>query len=126
MSKEELTDLLDQIFHSIQLVSVRFSRIDTPDELVSSPEGVTLLDAISMRLQVIGESVKRIQKISPSYLEGYSDIEWFKIAKFRDLVSHHYEHVDHEIIYDICKVHIPILKKTVEKMHSDISENDIQ
>jgi len=58
-----------------------------------------------MRLQVVGESVKQIQKINPSFLEQFFDIDWDKIARFQDFVSHHYEHVDHEIVYDICKVH---------------------
>ncbi len=33
---------------------------------MSSSDGVTLLDSISMRLQVIGESVKLIQKKNPA------------------------------------------------------------
>ncbi len=33
-----------------------------------------------------------------SFLDPYSDVEWNKIARFRDLVSHHYDQVDHEII----------------------------
>ncbi|MBN2394954.1 MAG: DUF86 domain-containing protein [Candidatus Atribacteria bacterium] len=37
----------------------------------------------------------------------YADIEWNKIARFRDLVSHHYEQIDYEIVYDICKNHLP-------------------
>jgi len=75
-----------------------------------------LLDAISMRLQVIGESVRRIQKRDPAFLAAYPDIEWDKIARFRDLVSHHYEHVDHEVTFDICKNHIPKLGEVLEKL----------
>lgn len=29
---------------------------------------------------------------------------------------HHYEHVDHEIVYDICNVHIPKIDEVVQKM----------
>ena len=75
-----------------------------------------------MRLQVIGESVKRIQKKDLSLLNGYVEIEWDKIARFRDLVSHHYEHVDHEIVYDICQNHIPRLKNVIEKMIKGLPE----
>ena len=63
------------------------------------------MDAIAMRLQVIGESVRKIQKMDSSFLDPYSDVEWDKIARFRDLVSHHYDQVDHEIVYDICRAH---------------------
>ena len=74
-----------------------------------------------MRLQVVGESVIKIQKIKPSFLKRYSEIEWDKIARFRDFVSHHYSQVDHEIAFDICKVHIPQLKDALNKIRSDLS-----
>ena len=123
MSKDEIIDILDLIIESIHLVQERFSRIRVPDDFVLAREGVTLLDAISMRLQVIGESVKRIEKTDLSLLQRYADIEWDKIARFRDLVSHHYEHVDHEIVYDICETHIPKLREVIQKMRTAIFEN---
>lgn len=123
MSKDEIIDILDLIIESIRLVQERFSRIRVPDDFVLAREGVTLLDAISMRLQVIGESVKRIEKTDLSLLQRYADIEWDKIARFRDLVSHHYEQVDHEIVYDICETHIPKLREVIQKMRTAISES---
>lgn len=89
MSEEEIADLLDLVMKSIILVQERFSMIAQADDFVSTPDGVTILDAISMRLQVIGESAKRIRKKNPSLVNRYSAIEWDKIARFRDLVSHH-------------------------------------
>ena len=123
MSSDVILDNLDMMIESMLLVLERFSKIRVPDEFALTPEGVTLLDSISMRLQVIGESVKQIQKINPSYLKNYPGIEWDRIAKFRDLVSHHYEHVDHEIVYDICKVHITRLNLMVKKMREALLEN---
>jgi uncharacterized protein with HEPN domain len=116
MSKDDIADHLDFMAQSVRLVKERFSKIDKPDDFVTSTDGVTILDAISMRLQVIGESVKQIQKLSPSFLIKHPEIEWNKISKFRDLVSHHYEHVDHEIVYDICKTHIPKLSKVLRQI----------
>ena len=60
MSNEELISNLDLIVESIQLIQARFSKIRVPEDFVLTPDGVTLLDAIAMRLQVIGESVKQI------------------------------------------------------------------
>lgn len=116
MSKDEIIDDLDFILQSIHLIKERFSIINTPDDFVINAGGVTVLDAIVMRLQVVGESIKQIQKITPSFFKSYPEIEWDKISKFRDLVSHHYEHVDHEIVYDICKTHIPKLLIIVQKI----------
>ena len=122
MSEHEITDNLYLMIESINLVQERFSKILEADDFIGSTEGVTLLDAISMRLQVIGELVKKIQKADPVFLLGYAEIDWKKIAKFRDLVSHHYEHVDHEIVYDICKTHIPKLNEVVRKMRNSLSQ----
>ena len=118
MYSGEILDLLDLMADSVKKVRERFRRIDKPEDLVSTPDGITLLDAITMRLQVIGESVKRISKIDPDFFDEYPEIEWDKIARFRDLVSHHYEHIDYEIVYDICRHHITRLEKVLQKIIS--------
>ncbi len=124
MHEEELFDYLELMLHSIELIESRFQKIRIPDDFVESSDGITFLDAISMRLQVIGESVRKTQKVDPSFLKRYSEIEWDKIARFRDFVSHHYNQVDHEIVFDICKVHVPKLKIALQKIHSELSVPD--
>ena len=124
MHEDEIVDILHLMLESTELIEKRFSRIRVPEDFVLSADGVTILDAVSMRLQVIGESVRKIQKVNLSYLNRYSNIEWDKLARFRDLVSHHYTHIDHEIIFDICRVHIPNLKDTLQKMRSDLPATD--
>ena len=124
MHEEEISDCLDLMLDSIKLIESRFQKVGSPGAFVQSSEGVTLLDAIAMRLPVIGESVRKIQKMDSSFLGPYSDVEWDKIARFRDLVSHHYDQVDHEIVFDICKVHIPMLKLTLQRIFPDISAQE--
>ena len=111
-----VSDNLEHILESIVLIEKRFSTIDAPDEFISSPDGVLILDAISMRLQVIGELTRKIYKTEASLLEKYPGIEWNKIIKLREIISHHYEIVDHEIIFDICKNHVPILKSIIQQI----------
>ena len=124
MHEEEIADYLDLMLESIKLIEGRFLKIQLADEFVLSGDGITLLDSISMRLQVIGESVRKIQKLNPSFLDSHPDVEWDKIARFRDFVSHPYHQVDHEIVYDICKVHIPRLKITLQKIRSELPTLD--
>jgi len=111
-----IRDNLQSVLESIALIEVRFSKVGVADKFVTSSAGVVLLDAISMRLQVIGELIKKIDKIDDALLEKYNEIEWNKIMKLRDIISHHYDRMDHEIIYDICKNHIPRLKATITKI----------
>jgi uncharacterized protein with HEPN domain len=108
------------MFESVELIETRFSGIRLPGDFVLSPDGVTVLDAVAMRLQVVGESVRKIQKLDPAFFNRYSGVEWDKLARFRDLVSHHYANIDHEIVYDICKVHIPRLKNILQTMLADL------
>jgi len=113
MLDDIIRDNLQIIWESIILIENRFSKINSADDLVSSADGVLILDAIAMRLQVTGELLKKISKMDKTLLENYPEIEWDKIMRLRDIVSHHYEKVDHEIIFDICKNHIPRLKSTI-------------
>ncbi|MBL7178217.1 MAG: DUF86 domain-containing protein [Desulfobacteraceae bacterium] len=124
MSEDEILHVLELMLESTSLVQVRFTKIGESEDFVTTSDGVILLDAICMRLQVIGESVKRIQKKDLSLLNRYAEIDWDKVSRFRDLVSHHYEHVDHEIVYDICQNHIPRLRGVIEKMIKELSEMD--
>ena len=116
MHNNEIQIHIEFMLESVELVEKRFSGIRLAEDFVLSPDGATLLDSITMRLQVIGEMVRKIQNLDIAFLHSYSDIEWDKLARFRDLVSHHYANVDHEIVFDICKVHIPKLKTVLKQI----------
>ena len=70
---------LQLIMESIVLIGNRFSKINSADDLVLSEDGVLILDAIAMRLQVDGELLKKISKVDSSILENYTKVEWNKI-----------------------------------------------
>ena len=113
MSDDIIRDNLGMIIESIGLVEERSSNIKSAEQFVNNSEGVLLLDAVSMRLQVVGELIKKIDKIDNLILRDFPEIDWIKIMKLRDIISHHYDVVDHEIIFDICKNHLPKLKSTI-------------
>jgi len=114
MHSELVNQILEIINESIQMVENRFEEINDPENFVFSEDGVTLLDAISMRLQVIGEQIKKLEKIAPEVIKSRPEIQWKKIMKLRDLISHHYDQIDHEIVFDICENHLPKLKDVIQ------------
>ena len=114
-------DYLKIILEAIDLIEKRFERMTDPEDFVKSTDGVTLLDSISMRLQVIGETVKKIDQKYPKILKKESGIEWEKIMKLRDIISHHYNIIDYEIVYDICENHVQNLKLAIRKMFDKYS-----
>jgi uncharacterized protein with HEPN domain len=69
-----------------------------------------------MRLQALGENVKRVVAKNPSVYTNYPDVPWDNIVKFRDFISHHYELLDYEAIFEICKHFLPQLKAAVTKI----------
>jgi len=104
------------ISESLDVINKRFSSINHPDDLVMDDHGITIFDSIVMRLQVVGELLKKIDKENSAFLKKYKEINWENIMRLRDIVSHHYEKVDHEIIFDICENHLPKLRETIRKM----------
>lgn len=111
-----INDNLKLILESIELIYQRFSMINQADDFVKNDNGVLILDAIAMRLQVIGELLKKTDKVDNQFLKANQEINWDNIMRLRDIVSHHYEKVDHEIIFDICKNHLPLLKKVIKTL----------
>lgn len=115
-----LVEKLNLILESIGLIEERFMKISVPDDLVLSPNGVMILDSISMRLQVIGEQVKGIDKLEQQLFTRYPQVHWQNIMRLRDLISHHYQDIDHEMIFSICSNDLPALKSTLVKILGDI------
>ena len=111
---DSVRDSLENILTSIVLIQQRLKDIRTPDDLLSDADGLFTLDAVAMRLQIIGENVKSLSGLDPELLDRYPDIEWNKIMRLRDIISHHYDVLDHEIVFDACKENIPQLKRVIE------------
>jgi len=102
------------ILEHINVCNERFKSIQQASDFISTKEGNTILDAIVTRLQAIGENLKRILKHKPELSKKYPTVNWNDIIQFRDFISHHYELLDYEIVFDICKVHLPLLKEVLE------------
>jgi len=113
---------LEFISESIDIIEERFAKINNPHDFVLTPDGVTLLDSIIMRLQSIGEAVKNINKRDPVLLIKYQEVNWTDVIRFRDFVSHNYDEIDHVIVYNLCKDKLHSFKTTIEKI---IKENSI-
>ena len=67
--------------------------------------------AIVREIEIIGEAVKNI---SDNLKNTHKKIEWREIAGTRDKMIHHYFGVDLNIVWDIIKVDLPVLRKQVD------------
>jgi uncharacterized protein with HEPN domain len=105
---------LETILDHINICNKRFSEIYTPTDFISTDYGKTLLDAIVTRLQAIGENLKNTSRKNNLLQTNYPEMEWNKIIRFRDFISHHYEMLDYEIVYEICEDYLPKLEVVIK------------
>lgn len=108
-----IIDRLIAIRSHIQTIEKRMKAISKPSDFRTATGGV-MFDAILMRLQALGENIKKIEEIRPGFIEEGLTIDVDNIIRFRDLISHHYEKMDTEIIYNIVTEQIPALKLAVK------------
>lgn len=114
MDKATIAELLDFILESLRLINRRFKGVKSSDDFLDSDEGLDKLDAISMRLQSIGEALKNLDKREKELLLKVADKEyWSKIIRTREILTHHYIDIDAETIYMICDEKLEELKQKI-------------
>ena len=118
MDKATTKELLKFILESIALIKRRFKSINAIDDFLNSDEGLDKLDAISMRLQSIGEALKNIDKRDRTFLLTVAPKNyWSKIIKTREILTHHYIDIDAETIYLICNEKIDELENYILQLY---------
>lgn len=75
--------------------------------------------AFSRSLEIIGEAIKNLPK---DLRKKYDHIDWKSAAGLRDRLIHGYFNVDYEIIWDVIKNEIPLLKQQIETIIQDLEE----
>lgn len=74
------------------------------------------VDAVVRNLEIIGEAVKQL----PAGIRAqHQDVDWKRIAGFRDILAHEYFGIDLEIVWDILQTKLPALEVGVREMLED-------
>lgn len=73
----------------------------------------TLQDAVLRNLQTLSEAT---QRLSDATKNRHSEIEWVRIAAFRNVLVHNYLGIDLEIIWGITQRDIPELKQVISAL----------
>lgn len=105
---------VDSIIESIDKIISRSDKLTSVNDF-SGECGEILMDSIAMQIQTIGEAIKKLEKMIPNILISVNEAEyWKKIARMRDLISHHYTtKIDPDMIFDVAKNHVSLLKKNI-------------
>jgi len=65
-----------------------------------------------MNLIVIGEEAN---KLSEEFKDANDDIDWFRLRGLRNRIVHDYRGTNYNIVWEIVKTDIPVLKNFLEK-----------
>jgi uncharacterized protein with HEPN domain len=115
--------ILLQILTAAERIRRRARGITSPDDFIADDEGIDKLDAICMMLIAIGESLKKLDKITDGeLLTRYPDIDWTGAKGMRDIISHHYFDLNAEVVYDVCITKLPQLIAAIENISSDLKK----
>jgi len=76
-------------------------------------ENSMIQDAVARNFEIVGEATKRL---SPETLQKRPDLPWNDIARFRDVLIHHYMGVDLKRVWNVIESHLPALRKAVKEM----------
>lgn len=111
--------ILGNILIAIQRIERRFDGIDSPEDFVSTDEGIDRLDAITMMLIAMGEQLKQLDTVSDIDLSAeYPQVDWKGAKGIRDFLSHHYFVLDPEVIFDVCQTKIPGLREAILDLYN--------
>ena len=122
-SKPLALDILYDIQSAIERIQERTKDIRSADDFLSSPEGMTLLDATCMLLIAVGESLKNLDKVTDGkLLPTYPSIPWKQVKGLRDIIAHHYFDVDAGQIFWILSNELTPLKEALQHFVNELSE----
>ena len=76
------------------------------------------IDAVVRNLEIIGEAVKNIPD---EVRQTRPEIEWKKVARFRDVIVHHYFKVDLEVVWDVVTNRLPEIETAAGEMLVEIA-----
>jgi uncharacterized protein with HEPN domain len=104
---------LINIIESIDKINKYSEPFNNADDLYNDTKS---FDAVMMNFVVIGEMA---EKLSDEFKSNESQIDWFKILGFRNIIAHNYFGIDAEEVWQIiekCLKDLEVnLKKIVEK-----------
>ena len=78
-----------------------------------------LQDSVIRRLEIIGEAAKNMPE---EIKQKHSKIPWKKIAGTRDVLIHAYFGIDLGMIWKVVKDDLPILKKEILKLKTELKK----
>ena len=112
-----IATLLKAAIREMELLASMSADITKPDDFLTSLHGMTVYRACGMSLQYITESLVKIRNLAgKDFFKPYKTIPWEQVFGMRNFLSHEYDEVDAEGIFNTVKTDIPALLEAVKLM----------
>lgn len=110
-------EIISQINTAIETIKLRFEPVDNIDYFLDTPAGQEKLDSLCMLFIAIGESLKKVDKLTDKQLLlKYDTADWKSIKGMRDVLSHHYFDMNAEAIYNVCNDELDDLHSVIKEI----------
>ena len=110
-------EIISQIEMAITTIKLRFEPVESIDYFLDTPAGQEKLDSLCMLFIAIGESLKKVDKLTDKQLLlKYDTVDWKSIKGMRDVLSHHYFDMNAEAIYNVCNDELDDLHSVIKEI----------
>lgn len=116
MKKEDIV-FIGHILEQIEIIEKSTNSISREEFDMN----LDIKDATIRRLEIMGEAVKNISKISK---ENYPEVEWKNIMGIRDKIIHKYFEIDWDIVWEVIKQDIKPLKENILKIKGELEKQN--
>lgn len=76
-------------------------------------------DAVTRRLEIIGEAVKSLDKMAPEIFASHPEVPWKNIKGMREKLAHDYDTVSVPILWNTATQELPLLREAVRKLATE-------
>ena len=103
-----------KLLEDIQRAAERIAEYIAGRELEDYIKDSMVRSAVERQFEIIGEALNRLSKLDPDTTGRIS--EWRRIISFRNALSHGYDLVDDQVVWDAIMNKLPKLRSKVEAL----------